>query len=373
MTPALSDDTLATVLLCGGLGAKSGGVSPLGLTEWNRLVRSLVRANWRPGDLLRWGVEAAREVLALDAEMAIRLGALLGQAVPIAAEIERLTTGGIRVLSRGDDAYPTRWRSRLREQSPPLLYVAGPVSMLERGGIAAVGSRSVDESGAAFARAAGRAAARAGVPVISGGARGVDREAMFGALDADGEAVGIMPDGISRALRSRDVRDAVARGRVTLASPHRPDSRFEVWKAMGRNKLIYALADVSVVVSSDAGSGGTWSGATENLGHDWSPLFVRAGPDAPEGNLRLIALGALPLDGDDLTATPAPDLLTSLLERAEREAVDRDGRPTQRPLLDESDIHSSPAKAPEVNARAHGSPVDPAQPVPGQLGFGDEL
>lgn len=34
---------------------------------------------------------------------------------------------------------------------------------------------------------------------------------------------------------------------------------------MQRNKLIYALADASLVVSSDLNKGGTWAGAVEQL------------------------------------------------------------------------------------------------------------
>jgi predicted Rossmann fold nucleotide-binding protein DprA/Smf involved in DNA uptake len=334
MTAArLSDDTLATVLVCAGLGAQRGAATPLSHKEWNGLVRSLIRASWRPGDLMRWGVAAAREALALDVELADRLDDLLGQAVLVAAELERLTGAGIGVLSRADESYPTRWRSRLREQAPPLLFVAGPASLLERGGIAAVGSRDVDDTGAAFARAVGHGAARTGSPMISGGARGVDREAMFGSLEAGGEAVGIMPDGLGRALRSPDVRRSVAEEQLVLVSPHRPDAGFKIWRAMDRNKLIYALADVAIVISSDEGRGGTWAGATENLRNDWSPLFVRAGNCIPGGNRRLIELGALPLSDSDLEDSPG-ELLTLLLARAERESGKRPSHPAQQSLLD---------------------------------------
>jgi DNA processing protein len=329
----LSDDTLATVLVCAGLGAKRDAAAPLSHKEWNGLVRALIRASWRPGDLLRWDLSAAREALALDTAITDRLEELLGQAIPVAAEIERLVGAGIGVLSRADEAYPSRWRSQLREQSPPLLFVAGPVSLLERGGIAAVGSREVDEIGAAVARATGRAAARAGSPMISGGARGVDREAMFGSLDAGGDAVCILADGLARTLRLPDVRKWVAEGQLVLASPHRPDAGFKVWRAMDRNKLIYALADIAVVISSDQDRGGTWAGATENLRNDWSPLFVRAGDDIPEGNRRLLELGALPLDDDDLEAA-AGGLLAQLLARTERESGKMPVRPAQQLLLD---------------------------------------
>ena len=63
---ALSDDTFVAVLLCGGLGGKNESTTPLSTTEWNTLGRSLVRANWRPGDLLRWEGPAAREALDIE-------------------------------------------------------------------------------------------------------------------------------------------------------------------------------------------------------------------------------------------------------------------------------------------------------------------
>jgi predicted Rossmann fold nucleotide-binding protein DprA/Smf involved in DNA uptake len=356
-------DTLATLLICGGLGGREP--TPLSRAEWNSLVRQLIRAGWRPGDLPRRGMTEAQSALGLEPDFADRLTALLGQAVLVAAELERLTRAGIGVLSRADDTYPARWRARLRDLSPPLLFVAGNLALLKRGGIAAVGSRKVDEAGAAFGRRIGRAAARAGMPLISGGARGVDREAMFGALGADGEAIGILPDSLARSLRAPDVRQAVAAGQLLLVSPNRPAAKFEIWRAMDRNRLIYALADLAVVVSSDAGSGGTWAGATENMRHDWTPLFVRAGDDVPEGNRRLIALGALPLSSDDLQLGRDDDLVVALFDRAARVA-------RQEPLLASAPARLMPRDDPGVTAapsdeEAHGSP----SPAAGQLPLGE--
>lgn len=316
MNTGLTDDTFVTVLLCAGIGAQRDVAPPLTTTEWNDLGRRLVRANWRPGDVLRWGGAAATSALELDAALGERIDTLLAQTVPVAAEIDRMATAGIRVLSRADDGYAATLRSRLKAQCPPLLFYAGPLELLGSGGIAVVGSRNVDEAGASFARAVGAATARSGATTISGAARGVDREGMFGALEAGGVAVGVMPDGLSRALRSPDVRLHVANDSLLMISPFRPDARFEVWRAMGRNKVIYALAEASVVVSCDEGRGGTWTGALENLKHDWSPLFVRCGESAPSGNIRLAALGALPLSQEEIEAVD-DDLLAELLRRAE--------------------------------------------------------
>jgi len=74
---------------------------------------------------------------------------------------------------------------------------------------------------------------------------------------------------------------------------------------MGRNKLVYALADYALVIASDAGKGGTWAGATEALKAKWVPVFVLDGADVPEGNRQLINKGALPFPDSLLTTALA--------------------------------------------------------------------
>jgi predicted Rossmann fold nucleotide-binding protein DprA/Smf involved in DNA uptake len=69
---------------------------------------------------------------------------------------------------------------------------------------------------------------------------------------------------------------------------------------MGRNKLIYALAEFAVVVSSDHQTGGTWAGAVEALKGGWCPVLARDASDVPRGNKELLKLGA--------TALPAAQL-----------------------------------------------------------------
>ena len=69
---------------------------------------------------------------------------------------------------------------------------------------------------------------------------------------------------------------------------------------MGRNKIIYGLADFAVVVSSEFQTGGTWAGATEALKGDWCPVFVRTSEQLPKGNCELLKLGALALPESEL-------------------------------------------------------------------------
>ncbi|MNJ38949.1 hypothetical protein D3C77_338090 [compost metagenome] len=64
---------------------------------------------------------------------------------------------------------------------------------------------------------------------------------------------------------------------------------------MQRNKLIYALADTSLVVSSDLNKGGTWAGAVEQLDKlKFVPVFVRTIGSSSVGLDGLLKKGALP-------------------------------------------------------------------------------
>jgi predicted Rossmann fold nucleotide-binding protein DprA/Smf involved in DNA uptake len=90
-------------------------------------------------------------------------------------------------------------------------------------------------------------------------------------------------------------------GDLALVTPYAPGAGFSVGAAMGRNKLIYALADYALVIASDVDKGGTWAGATEALKARWIPVFVLDGLQSPEGNRQLLQKGAVPLPDTLLT------------------------------------------------------------------------
>ena len=106
---------------------------------------------------------------------------------------------------------------------------------------------------------------------------------------------------------------------------------------MGRNKLIYAMSDVAVVVSSADGSGGTWTGAVEALKGGWVPVFARDDADAPAGNRSLVALGAAPLSSGAIEgAMSAADLIGMAGARGRRVA-DTPSEYGQQAMFDEPD------------------------------------
>jgi predicted Rossmann fold nucleotide-binding protein DprA/Smf involved in DNA uptake len=119
---------------------------------------------------------------------------------------------------------------------------------------------------------------------------------MAAALRSGGQVVGVPTEGLRRVGRRPDVRQPVLDDRLTLASPYSPDAGFTAGNAMGRNKLIYALADVTLVVASDDGRGGTWGGAVEALRRGFGRVAAWTGPGAGPGNEPLVRKGAVPVD-----------------------------------------------------------------------------
>ena len=298
MTFELSANTKAILLLTAPLIAGRGkgkpSVKPLGVGEYHRLARRLRERRRQPADLLDPGADGIVNECRSDLDPE-RLERLLGRGFLLAQAVERWRTRAIWVLSRADADYPQRLKQRLREDAPPVLYGSGDAAVLGAGGLAVVGSRNVDEALIEYTVNVGRLAASAGRCLVSGGARGIDRAAMRGALDAGGRVAGVLADGLEKAAMLRDHREALMKGRLALVSPYDPAARFQVGHAMQRNKLIYALSDAALVVNSDYGKGGTWTGAVEQLDKlKLVPVHVRASGEVGEGLEGLRERGAIP-------------------------------------------------------------------------------
>lgn len=296
MTPVLSPNTQAILLLTAPLiaGRDTASSDLLSPGEYKRLARHLREIQRQPADLVS---PDAAEILrgcqpVIDES---RLQRLLGRGFLLSQVIERWQARAIWVVSRADVDYPRRLKARLREDAPAVIYGCGDMSLLDSGGLAVVGSRHVDDSLIDYTMAVGRLAARAGKTLVSGGAKGIDQASMRGALEAGGKVCGVLADSLEKTTMNREHRNLLLDGQLVLISPYDPSAGFNVGNAMQRNKLIYALADASLVVSSDLNKGGTWAGAIEQLDKlKFVPVYVRSTGESSNGLNALRKKGALP-------------------------------------------------------------------------------
>ncbi len=334
------------MLLCGVLG-KARSIKPLTQSEYNRVARWLIGEKMRPADLLRYeNVDLAAINSGIELQ---RLKSLLGRGVQLGFAVEEWQQNGIWVLSRSDRDYPARYKKHLKNEAPPLLFGVGDRSLLQGGGVAIVGSRNVDGDGEDFARKVAELCAYNRMPVVSGGARGVDQIAMTAALDAGGVVIGVLAENLLRRSLERNARRAISDDQLLLISPYRPDARFTVGTAMGRNKLIYAMADYGLVVSAEYKKGGTWAGAVEELKRENPlPVFVRSGANVPVGNTELLCSGALEYQEVKYREELGQHLadLAKIVKGQEQAQIDRSGKDEKQGVLPIGPTMDSSAVAP---------------------------
>ena len=207
--------------------------------------------------------------------------------------LERYLLRGNRMdcvpVTRVSEHYPAIVRRRLGLDSPGCLWVKGDPALLEAPGIALVGSRELLPENREFAREVGRQAARQGLVLVSGNARGADRAAQDACLEAGGRVVSIVADQLEHyPLRSR----------ITFVSEDGFDLGFSAQRALSRNRVIHALGRMVFVAQARLGRGGTWDGVTRNLRLNLSS--VACFRDGSEAMQELEQMGAFLVGTEDL-------------------------------------------------------------------------
>lgn len=161
---------------------------------------------------------------------------------------------GARFIIPADPEWPDELRL-LAAHEPVGLWLLG--TMPTRRGISLVGARACTPSGARIAFDMGAELAQSGVPIISGGAFGIDIAAHRGALAAGGSTLAIMAGGLAHlypASHDEEFHRIIEAGGA-LISELPPLWRPAKWRFLGRNRIIAALGHASIVVEAGMRSG----------------------------------------------------------------------------------------------------------------------
>jgi len=211
------------------------------------------------------------------------------------------------VILPGDPAWPPALADLSRP--PVALHWQGQgrlwPQLARRQAVAVVGTRRPSLHGRAMARSLGEMLARAGWPVVSGLAEGIDAAVHRGCLEAGGAPVAVLGTPLSRVYprHHRELQQAVGEAGL-LISESPPGAKVLPGHFAARNRLQVALARAVVVVECPASSG-----ALHSASMAWQqglPLWVvpaDAGKASALGSNRLLTQGATPLvDPADLLA-----------------------------------------------------------------------
>ena len=282
------------LLLCCHLGDPER--RPLTPAQFRKLARRVRDSEKPSGDREL----EARDLTAIGygPEDATRILRLLSDEELLDRYLHKAAKFGCIPLTRLTPGYPRRLLEALGDDAPGCIWARGDLSLLERPGVALVGSRDLRPQNEAFARQVGLQAATQGLNLISGNARGADKTAQNAALAADGGVISILADRLTDHVPTRN---------VLYLSEEGFDLEFSAQRALSRNRCIHALGIAAIAAQCSLRSGGTWDGSVKNLRFGWSPLYVF--DDGSESADLLEQIGAVKLgmaDLEDLRHLPAP-------------------------------------------------------------------
>jgi DNA processing protein len=260
--------------------------------DWLRLIRSESIGPRSFRSLMnRFGGAAA----ALDAlpDLARQAGRTIR--ICPAGEAERelggLSRQGGRFIALGEAGYPVPLQAI--DSAPPLLAVLGRAEVLQRSGVALVGSRNASAAGMKFTARLARELGEADFNVVSGLARGIDTAAHEASLETG--TVAVLAGGIDQIYPPQNIplaRRILERGAIVSEMPLGWVARARDFPR--RNRLVSGLSLGTVVVEAARRSGSLITARFANeqgrlvFAVPGSPLDPRA-----EGGNHLIREGAM--------------------------------------------------------------------------------
>lgn len=215
----------------------------------------------------------------------------------LAAELARVQTAGITLITWDDPRYPMRLK--MINDPPPLLYVRGEIRPEDDYGVAVVGTRGISNYGREATRALASDLARAGVTVISGLAKGIDAVAHRAALDVGGRSIAVLGSGIDVIYPWENKKlalDVINAG--ALISEYPLGTQPEATNFPPRNRIVSGLSRGVLVVEAGEVSGAliTARFAAEQ-GRDVFAVPGSIFAHNSAGVNRLIRDGAIPVTG----------------------------------------------------------------------------
>ena len=211
--------------------------------------------------------------------------------------VESLLEQGYKILPITSPDYSPILKKNLgRTFSPPILYTKGNLQILKEDSVAIVGSRKANEISLLFTDNIAKKASKDYKVVVSGFAKGVDKQALDSALKYKGQSIIVLPQGITTFKSGfKKYYKQIIEGNILVLSTFHPKATWSVQLAMARNPIIYGLAK-EIYVAESSNKGGTWSGVKDGLRKNRTIYVRKPNSNEKNANILLINMGAKPVD-----------------------------------------------------------------------------
>lgn len=225
---------------------------------------------------------------------------------------ESLNNEGYELIPITAPEYSKTLKENLKAaHAPALLYVKGNKKIMQEKSIAIVGSRNAADKSLEFTDNIAKLASKEYKVVVSGFAKGVDKQALDSAINYKGQSIIVLPQGIMT-FGSGFIKyyKQIVDGDVLVLSTFFPKAPWKAELAMARNPIIYGLAD-EIYVAESSDKGGTWSGVVDGLRKNRKIYVRKPEPSENTANNLLIQKGAIAVD---FNGNPLLDYKPSLAE-----------------------------------------------------------
>ena len=241
---------------------------------------------------------------------------------------ESFLNQGYEILPIISPEYSKTLKANLKvANTPSVLYIKGNKKILSEKSIAIVGSRAASEKSLEFTDNVAKKASVEFKVIVSGFAKGVDKQALDSALKYKGQSIIVLPQGIMTfGSGFKTYYKQIIDGDVLVLSTFFPKAPWKAELAMARNPIIYGLAD-EIFVAESSDKGGTWSGVLDGLKKGRKIYVRKPNPGELNANNILIEKGACPVDFKGMTisklySTEAEEKLTIVRETEEPDPIE---------------------------------------------------
>lgn len=171
--------------------------------------------------------------------------------------IEECNVSEILIVSYFDEIYPNKLKQI--STKPVLLFCKGDIELLNKPSVSIVGTRKASENALNWTYNASKELASKGYVIVSGGAKGIDRSAHEGALEANGDTICVIGGGFKNLYPKEniDLIEIIMKNGLII-SEHPPNKFINRFSLLERNRITSGLSDKVFIISTES-SGGTMS------------------------------------------------------------------------------------------------------------------
>lgn len=169
-------------------------------------------------------------------------------------ELAAIHALGGRFISQEDPSFPKELNI-LQESTPLGLWVVGTLPHTRS--VTIVGARATTNLGIRNAFDIASDLADRGDTILSGGAFGIDIAAHRGTLAANGQTIAILAGGVANPYPISHTRDfeTIVESSGAIVSEVPPSFRPAKWRFLGRNRMLAAWGDATIVIEASSRSG----------------------------------------------------------------------------------------------------------------------